>query len=343
MYGISPDQAQRDVESTLCYFHTECLLGAGPSGEIEKDIEESTTYSQPNTDSRPVIEQYLGAVHYYFSLPGHLIDFSSTEQRAATEYVHALEFFSVSLGERTPDTTLSVVPSSNTDGTLRHDVYINGRCCARDLLEKEIVPVLVGVTFSRIAESLTDKLLFHAAVVEKNHRAILFPGQAGSGKTTLAATLARMGYQFFADELALLDPQSGLIAPLPLPMSIKPGAVSVLSIWYPEIMQLPVYTRADGKEVAILPPVLDRSLDLNERVEPAAIIFPRYDWSAFGQIVEIGKTAAITRLVSLCSSSRQLVEQDIAAMVRLVDSVPCYEAMYSKVQTVYDFLEERIC
>lgn len=336
MYGVSPDLAKSDTESVLRSLRAEGLLGVEPS---ECDAAEIKSVSLGDVEYPP-IRVPNGTERYYFNTLGHLIEFCSTDQSVASEYVSALQVFAVAQADRAPDITLLIVSSSNVGGKPRHDVYINGRCYSKELPEGDIVPALLGVTFTSIAESLKDHLLFHAAVLEKDSRAFLFPGAAGSGKTTLAASLACRGYQFFGDELALLDPGNGLIAPLPLPMSIKAGAFSLLSPLYPELDHLPIYRRADGKEVKILPPVFNRALNLAERVKPAAIIFPQYDSTVPSQIVPLGKTVTISRLVSLCSSSRPLHEQDILAMIRLVDDTPCYGAVYAEADTVYDLIED---
>lgn len=337
-YGISKEQALSDTETVLRALGVDNFLEPETSGidvrEIESDVPPLAV-----RDYSPVIAPNE-VERYFFNSLGHLIEFCSIDHAASVEYVRALQAFSVSTIDRTSDTTILVLASDTAGSKLLFDVYVNDQCSAKGVAREDIVPTLIGLTFTSIAESLTDKLLFHAAVLEKNNRVFLFPGDAGSGKTTLVASLSCKGYNFFADELALLDPCTGHISPLPLPMSIKAGAIPVLRHWYPELDSLPLYTRADGKKVKILSPLVNSEFDINSQVAPAAIIFPRYDSSVAAKISPLGKAETISRLVGLCSSSRGLVEQDIVALVRLVDDNPCYEAIYDDICMVYDFLEQ---
>jgi hypothetical protein len=68
-------------------------------------------------------------------------------------------------------------------------------------------------------------LLIHAAVVAKGNEAILLAGDSGHGKTTLALTLVRRGYQFLSDELAALDRADQLVDPFPRSLRLRPGTL----------------------------------------------------------------------------------------------------------------------
>lgn len=337
IYGISLEQARVDTGLVLQVLHEAQLVD---TTFIESDTKSNEFDPVPTQSDCALVRAPQGVDRFLISTTGHSIAFCSFDCKVAREYKSALHAFFVSSLDRPVDTTLLLFPSADASSSEHFDIYVNGRCYYYGIHEECLLPILLGVTFTRITESLTDRLLFHSAVLEKNNRAILFPGDAGAGKTTLAATLARKGYSFFADELALLEPNKGLIAPLPLPMSIKTSGVEVLRQLYPVLDQVPVYKRADGKNVKILPPILSTIFNLNLQIEPAVIVFPRYDLSAATQISPLSKAETISRLVSVCSSSRPLVEQDIAAMIRLVDENPCYEAVYSDINTVYEFLEQ---
>jgi len=64
-------------------------------------------------------------------------------------------------------------------------------------------------------------VISHAAVVEKNGRALIMPGTPGSGKSTLCAALIQRGWRLLSDELTLTDPDTGQVFPLPRPVSLK--------------------------------------------------------------------------------------------------------------------------
>lgn len=67
-------------------------------------------------------------------------------------------------------------------------------------------------------------LLLHASAVESDGTVVVFPGDSGSGKTTMAAALAVEGCGYVTDEAVALDPASLLVHPYPKPLSIRAGS-----------------------------------------------------------------------------------------------------------------------
>jgi hypothetical protein len=73
-----------------------------------------------------------------------------------------------------------------------------------------------------VAESSPQRTFLHAGAVGYAGRAIVLPGVAGTGKTTLTAALVRAGATYLSDEYALID-ERGRIHPYPKPLSIVQG------------------------------------------------------------------------------------------------------------------------
>lgn len=63
----------------------------------------------------------------------------------------------------------------------------------------------------------------HAASVAHRGRALVLAGPSGAGKTTLALALAALGFELLSDELAVLDPASGLVHPYRRRLHVRPG------------------------------------------------------------------------------------------------------------------------
>jgi hypothetical protein len=63
----------------------------------------------------------------------------------------------------------------------------------------------------------------HAASVAHRGRALVLAGPSGAGKTTLALALAALGLELLSDELAVLDPASGLVHPYRRRLHVRPG------------------------------------------------------------------------------------------------------------------------
>jgi hypothetical protein len=71
-----------------------------------------------------------------------------------------------------------------------------------------------------VAYNAPTRIFVHAGVVAHRGRAILLPGHARAGKTTLVAALVRAGAVYYSDEYAVLDDR-GLVHPYPRPLSIR--------------------------------------------------------------------------------------------------------------------------
>jgi hypothetical protein len=73
-----------------------------------------------------------------------------------------------------------------------------------------------------IADRARRRTFVHAGVVGWNGRAIVLPGQSGSGKSSLVRALVRAGATYYSDEFAVLD-ERGRVHPYPIPLAIRPG------------------------------------------------------------------------------------------------------------------------
>ncbi len=102
-------------------------------------------------------------------------------------------------------------------------------------VERGRVAALVEPIINRyLAETLGDHLLLHAAVAAHGERAVILPGVATSGKTTLVAGLVERGYAYLTDELAIIDRGTRRVIPFPKAMSLKEGSCSLFQSYGPQ-------------------------------------------------------------------------------------------------------------
>lgn len=71
-------------------------------------------------------------------------------------------------------------------------------------------------------------LVIHAAVVERDGKAFVFPGMPGSGKSTLCAALVCRGWRLLSDEMAMVSLVDGLVRPVPRPISLKNASIDLV-------------------------------------------------------------------------------------------------------------------
>ena len=108
-----------------------------------------------------------------------------------------------------------------------------------------------------IAQTTLQFVVLHSAVVERGGDAVILPGPAGTGKSTLCAGLVMAGWRLLSDELALIDARTGLVTPVPRPISLKNESIDVIRIAYPDAILGPVAPHTRKGRLAHLRPPAD--------------------------------------------------------------------------------------
>ncbi|MBP7132049.1 MAG: HprK-related kinase A [Aquabacterium sp.] len=119
-------------------------------------------------------------------------------------------------------------------------------------------------------------ITLHAAVLERDGRAVILPAPPGSGKSTLCAALMLDGWRLLSDEMALLDPQDGLLTASPRPISLKNASIDIIGRRAPGAVMGPVALDTLKGTVCHMQVSADSTARATERATPAWIVFPRY-------------------------------------------------------------------
>jgi hypothetical protein len=121
-----------------------------------------------------------------------------------------------------------------------------------------------------------ETLNLHAAVLERDGRALVLPAPSGSGKSTLCAALAFSGWRLLSDELGLIEPRTACLRPMPRPISLKNASIEVLRRFAPlAVVGSHVADTIKGT-VAHLRPPLEAVQRSHETARPAWVVLPRF-------------------------------------------------------------------
>lgn len=176
----------------------------------------------------------------------------------------------------------------------------------------------------------------HAGVVGDGDGAFLLPAGSGSGKSTFTAALVGSGFEYFSDEVALMD-ESMQVTPFPLALCVKDSGTDALSSYYPLLPDLPLHLRADTKRARYLPPPVG-SVPRHGTTRPIkAIVFPRYRAGAEARLEALGKLDALTAFLSECVVVDTRLDPD--KVERLIDwfgQVPCYRLEFADLGRAID-------
>lgn len=173
-------------------------------------------------------------------------------------------------------------------------------------------------------------LIIHAGVVEKNGMAVILPAPPGSGKSTLTAGLILSGWRLLSDELTLIDRKTGMIHPLPRPVSLKNESISLIREFSSEAFINRASEDTTKGTVAHLRPPKESVRRQHEAARPGWVIFPK--WVASGPTFLSARSKAQTFmfLAQNAFNYSQLGADGFRVGIRLVEQSNCYYFQYTK-------------
>lgn len=183
-----------------------------------------------------------------------------------------------------------------------------------------------------IANHSNQYLIIHAAVVERNGQAFIFPGTPGSGKSTLCAALVNSGWRLLSDEMTLVSLTDGRIYPVPRPVSLKNQSIDIVKRFAPNAaFGQTVKDTAKGTVGHMAAP--EQSIRLsNISVLPSKLIFPKYIAEAETQLSVLSKGRAMLSAAENSFNYNVLGEKGFESMGDLIGRCDCYEFKYSQLE-----------
>lgn len=181
-----------------------------------------------------------------------------------------------------------------------------------------------------IYRQLYSSLILHAAVLERDGRAVVIMGDSGAGKSTLCAALTLSGWRLLTDELGLIDLNDGLVAPLVRPISLKNESINVIRRLSSNAEVGPICRTKRKGDVAHLRPPTDSVRQMDVRAVPHWLVFVRFCSGAPLQVEEIPRAQAFPELSRGTFNYHGLGETGFRVLCRLLDQVVCQRLSYGQ-------------
>jgi HprK-related kinase A len=183
-------------------------------------------------------------------------------------------------------------------------------------------------------------LMLHAAVLEKNGRAVILPGDPGAGKSTLTAALTLSGFRLLSDELTLVDRNDGLLVPLARPVSLKNASIEVVRSFSADaVLGAPAYDTHKGT-VAHLKPTSESVRRANEKAQPALIVFPRWKAGAEAKLTHHSKADAFMHAANHAFNYELLGSLGYDLTANMIDACDCHDFEYSQLSDAIQIFSE---
>lgn len=189
-----------------------------------------------------------------------------------------------------------------------------------------------------ISNHIHTHLISHAAVIEKDGKAVIMPGAPGSGKSTLCAGLMLSGYRLLTDELAVIDPEDLLLTSLCRPINLKNESIDLIKKAFPEaVFSRTVNDTAKGT-VSLLKPS-GSSFQHDDRAEAVAIVFPKYSHEESCRLQRLDKGQAFMQLAEQSFNYSLLGERGFNILSRLIERCDCYSLGYGTLDESIEQIE----
>lgn len=183
-------------------------------------------------------------------------------------------------------------------------------------------------------------LMLHAAVLEKNGRAVVLPGDPGAGKSTLTAALMLSGWRLLSDEIALVDRDDGLLVGLARPVSLKNASIDVIRQAFPEaVIGAPAYDTHKGT-VAHVRPSADSVARVGEKARPAWVVFPRWRAGSTARLSPHSRADAFLHTASHAFNYSLLGGLGFELNAALMDACECHDFEYSNLDEALQVFAE---
>ncbi len=178
-----------------------------------------------------------------------------------------------------------------------------------------------------IANRAHQYLIFHAAIIEKEGKAILMPGVPGAGKSTFCAALVHDGWSLISDELALVDVLDGKVHPMPKPISLKNESIEVISSLYSDAAFGNIYHNTSKGTLTHL-----RASNASGRISTIKwVLFPRYDKKSSTRLIDENKGRAHIELLNNAFNSNVFGLQGFDAINKILEHSRVVRLAYSDI------------
>lgn len=169
-------------------------------------------------------------------------------------------------------------------------------------------------------------MTFHASALSYNNTGVIFPASSGSGKTTISLALIAQGFQYFSDEVAIIDTEDFTLRPLPRGLAIQEKAFHLLQSLNKPPPSIGFYRQTSFLHFRYFNPSAYAFHQPDEKPIPVkhVLFLEKPTITQKTHLKKIPKAMAVSRLLSCSFAKHPLVEDTIANCIKLSQRTECY-------------------
>lgn len=186
-----------------------------------------------------------------------------------------------------------------------------------------------------LLERLEDVRILHGAGAELGSGAVILSGHGGTGKSTLAATLARAGVPVHGDDVLLVEENTGQVRPFRRLLKVPEDSRARLGLPRPPSPLDELWPEA----AFFRPEEIGSRWARPSRVD--AVLFPVRRAGSAPRIEPLQATEAVRRLVGQALLVPRPTGRDFGAAVRIVEGATVGELVYEEATEAVGLLLER--
>lgn len=184
-----------------------------------------------------------------------------------------------------------------------------------------------------IAQYAHQFYIIHAAVVEKNGKAIILPGIPGAGKSTLCAALVHHGWRLLSDEQALVQDDAKTLHPIARPINLKNRSVDVIKGFCPNAEFGDLFTDTNKGDISHAKPPTASVEKIDALAKASYIIFPSYSAKAIdAQLIPEEKGSGLIQLIDHSFNYTTLGKKGFKIASELVTHCDVYKFHYHRLE-----------